>query len=438
MSTQPRRAVITGVGVFSPIGMDADSFWQSLAAGRGGIRPIAHADVSELPCRIAGSVPQFNDKFARDVLANPKDPKDREARERQKSLRLMARTVQMGVCVAQYAMNDAGFVKGQIDPTRVGVEFGAAIIHTELDDIARAARASTNCQPGSVSLGAWGEQGMKEIQPTWMLKYLPNMPACHVSIMHDIQGPSNTITVGDAASLLALGEAYRILNRDLVDFVLVGGTESKLNPLNYARQSLYQPLTTTRNETPEAALRPFDRDRDGTVLGEGSAGFALEELGHARERGAKIYAELCGFASGFDRERRGFVLAKVIRRALAEAEITPKDVDHVNAHGLGTRESDIWEARALREVFGDRVPVWGLKGYVSALGPAGGLVELLGSVQALRHGELPKTLNCENPDPECGIQVNREPRAVIKPYAVKLSFTDMGQVGAVVIRRFDE
>ena len=430
MATQPRRAVITGIGIISPIGLDSDSYWKSLVEGQSGIRPIQHVDASEMPCRIAGNVPQFNDKFARDVF--------KHNREQAKSLKMMARAVQLGVCAAQFAMTDARMEKGKIDPTRFGVEFGAAIMHTEIDDIARAARISTNCQPGSVSLASWGEIGIKEIPPLWMLKYLPNMPACHVSIMHDIQGPSNTITVADSASLLALGEAFRIINRDLVDFVLVGGTESKLNPLNYVRQSLYQPLTTTRNETPAKALRPFDRDRDGTVLGEGSAVFGLEELEHAKKRGAKIYAELVGFASGFDRDRDGRVIARVIRKAIEEAGITPDQIDHINAHGLGTQDADKWEAAAIREVFDGNVPVWGLKGFLSVLGPAGSLVELLGSILSLQHGQLPGMLNCENPDPACGIQIHNDGmRRIAKPYILKLSFTDMGQVGVVVIRRWD-
>ncbi len=435
MAAQPRRAVITGIGVISPIGMDLATYWQSLLEGRSGVRPIRHMDVSEFPCRIAADVPGFTDKFARDVFRNPANPKDKEAQERQKSLKVMARTIQLGVCAAQFAMKDAGMEKGKIDPTRIGVEFGASIVHTELDDIGRASKIST--QSGNVDLRVWGEAGMKEIPPLWMLKYLPNMPSCHVSIQHDMQGPSNTMTVGDASSLLALGEAYRILNRDLVDFVLVGGTESKINPLNFVRQSLFQPLTVTHNESPEKALRPFDRDRNGIVLGEGAAAFGLEELGHAQRRGAKIYAEVCGFASGCDLDHQGRVIAKVIRKAMDEAGITPADIDHVNAHGLGTKETDIWEAKGIREVFGNRTPVWGLKGFLSALGPAASAVEMTGSILALQNGLLPAMINCENPDPACGIQVhNRGTRPISKPYVLKLNLTDIGQTAAVVLRRW--
>jgi 3-oxoacyl-[acyl-carrier-protein] synthase II len=439
MATQSRRAVITGIGVLSPIGMDTDAYWQSLVEGRSGIRPIGHMDVSEFPCRIAADVAGFSEKYARKIFENPTDPKDKEAKERQKSLKVMAPTIQMGVVAAQLAMNDSGMGKGRIDPTRIAVEFGAAIVHSDLDDIARASRLSTNCRPGYVSLPAWGAQGIEQIPPLWMLKYLPNMPACHVSIMHDIQGPSNTITVGEAASLLALGEAFRMLGRDLVDFVLVGGCDSKLNPLNFVRQSLFQPLTVTHNDDPQRALRPFDRDRDGTVMGEGAAAFGLEEMQHAKRRGAKIYGEVCGFAAGFDREKQGRVIAKVINRAMNEAGITPADVDHINAHGLGTRDADAWEASAIREVFGNRIPVWGLKGYFGALGPAGSVIELVGSLLALNHGQMPATLNCDIPDLGCGIQVhNRGLRQIAKPYVVKLSFTDLGQVGAIVIRMWDE
>lgn len=427
MANTTRRAVITGVGVYSPIGSDLPSFWQALLEGRSGIRPIRHVDASELPCRIAGDVLDFDPKK---VILD---------RENRKNLgRMMARTVQMGVAVAQVAMNDSAMPKGHLDPTRLGVEFGAAMIHTELDDIARAAKVSSNCLPDSVSLTTWGSTGMKEIPPLWMLKYLPNMPACHVAIMHDIQGPSNTITLGDVSSLLALGEGWRVLQRDLVNFVLVGGTDSKLNPLNYARQSLFQPLTH-RNEVPERALRPFDRDRDGTVLGEGAAAFGLEELEHARRRGAKIYAEVVGFASGFDRQKEGKIIAKVIRKALAEANITPADIDHINAHGLGTVDSDRWEAKAIHEVFGNSTPVWGIKGNIGSIGPGGSVVELLASILALQHGLLPPTLNCDNPDPNCRIGIHhREIRPTAKPYALKLSFTDLGQVAALVIRKWDE
>jgi 3-oxoacyl-[acyl-carrier-protein] synthase II len=221
--------------------------------------------------------------------------------------------------------------------------------------------------------------------------------------------------------------------------MLVGGTESKMNALNFVRQSLFQPLTATHNDSPEKAVRPFDRNRDGIVLGEGAAAIVLEELGHAQRRRAKIYAEVCGFASGCDLDHQGKVIARVIRRALDEAGITPADIDHVNAHGLGTKDNDLWESKGIREVFGDRTPVWGLKGFLSALGPAASAVEMVGSILALWNGILPAMINCEDPDPLCGLKIhNRGTRPIAKPYALKLNFTDIGQIAAVVLRRWDQ
>src|SRR5262249_32236289 len=206
---------------------------------------------------------------------------------------------------------------------RFAVEFGAGLIATELDELAAAARLAANCQPGHVDLEKWGEQGIPNIQPLWMLKYLPNMLACHVSILHNAQGPSNTITEGDVASLLALGEAYRILARGQADFFLVGGGESKLNPLSMTRQSLFLPLSR-RNEEPESACRPFDRRRDGMVLGEGAGVFILEDLEHAKRRGSRIYAEVVGFGAAFDPERKGDGVARAVCAALNEAGIGPE------------------------------------------------------------------------------------------------------------------
>lgn len=422
-----RRSVFTGLGLLSAIGCDSASFWTALAGGKSGIRLLPLVQDTRLPSRIAGDIPAFD---ARVYL------KDKEQR---KSLNKMARTVQLGVSASQLAYDNAKLSRGAVDPTRLGIEFGAGMIATELDDIAPASRLSTNCAPGAVSMTTWGSS-LEQIPPIWMLKYLPNMPACYASISFDAQGPNNTITESDVASLLALGEARRIIERDMADCFLVGGTESKLNPLSLARHNLFQPLSR-RNDAPEAALRPFDIGRDGTVLAEGAAVFILEELGHARNRGATISAEVVGFASGFDRALDGKVLAKVMKRAIAEAGITPADIDHVNAFGLGTIASDIQEAAAIREVFGSVsavVPVWSPKANIGSTGAAGGLLELAASVLALQHGFLPPTLNSDAVDPACGLPVHTHGmRPIRTPYALKISMTDLGQCGVAVIRKFD-
>ncbi len=425
MSSASRRTVFTGVGVVNPIGLDTASFWEALRAGKGGIRPIQAFDASNLPTRFGGEIVGFD---AKTYLAKP----DR------KGLKVMARGIQLAVAAAQVAVDDARLDKTKLDPTRFGVEFGSGLLATELEEIAPASLVSANCQPGAVDLEKWGELGLASIPPTWMLKYLPNMLACHVSILHNAQGPSNTITESEAASLLALGEAYRIIRRDLADLFLVGGADSKMNPLSMVRQCLFGALSR-RNDAPEKAARPFDRTRDGVVVGEGAVVVTLEELEHARKRGARIYAEMVGFGSAFDRGRNGSGLARAARAALEQAGVGPEDLDHVNAHGLSTQEADAWEARGLQEVLGDRpVPVFAPKSYFGSLGAGGGLSELSASLLGLSHGVVPATLNYEEPDPACPVNVLTRPAEVRRPYVLKVGFTEMGQCAAVVCKKWDE
>jgi len=422
-----RRSVFTGLGLLSSIGCDPTSYWTALTERRCGIRNLPITEGSGLHCRMAGDIPAFD---PRTYL------KDKEQR---KSIKMMARTVQLGVSASQLAYDHSKLTRSSIDPTRFGVEFGSGMIATDLDDIAPASRASTNCAPGAVSLAVWGNS-LEKIPPIWMLKYLPNMPACHASISFDAQGPNNTITESDVASLLALGEARRIIERDKADGFIVGGAESKLNALSLVRHNLFQSLSR-RNDSPQSALRPFDLHRDGTVLAEAATVFILEELDHARNRGAEILAEVVGFASGFDRARDGKILAKVIRKAIAEAGISASDIDHINAFSLGTVKSDIQEAAAIREVFGGLsvvVPVWCPKANVGSTGAASSLLELAASVLALRHGFLPPTINCDTIDPSCGLPVHTHGmRPIRTPYALKISFTDLGQCGVAVIRTVD-
>lgn len=426
MPTPSRRAVFTGLGLLSPIGNDPATFWQALRSGTSGITPVRSFDASGLPCHIAGEIANFD---AKKIV-----PKDHRRR-----LNQMGRAVQLGFCAAALAWENAnGPRKGEIDPFRYGVEFACMMVATELEDLALASRASLPGPPGEVSLATWGSEGLRQIPPQWMLKYLPNMPACHASILIDAQGPNNSITSGDVAGLLCLGEAYRAMNRDLADAFLVGGCESKINPLSFTRHNTFQPLSR-RNDQPTLALRPFDTGRDGTVLGEGAAAFNLEDVDFAQRRGAKILGELAGFAAGFDRGKTGKVLAGVIRRAISEAEVGIADIDHVNAGASGSVELDAFEARAIAEVFGTSVPVFAPRGHFGTMGAASGLVELGASLLALQHGELPGTLNCEHLDPACAIAVHTgAPRPTRTPYALKISYTDMGQCAAVVVRRWGD
>lgn len=429
MAPSSRRVVITGLGVLSPIGLEPDAFWQSLCQGRSGVHAISTFDASGLPVRFAGELPAAFD--ARNYL-------DKSQR---KSLRMMSRTIQLAVCAAQKALEDGQVDKGKLDPTRFGVEFGSGMIASELPELAEAARITTSPdRPGKVDMDKWGKEGMQAIQPLFMLKYLPNMLACHVSMIHDAQGPNNSITETDVASTLALGEALRILQRDQADFFLVGGADSKINALSMVRQCLFEKLSAN-NAAPEKASRPFDQGHDGMVVGEGATVLTVETLEHARKRGARIYAELVGFGAAFDHGRDGRGLARAVRAALGEAGTAPEEVDHINAHGLSIPEADVWEARGLAEVFGDggsAAPVFAPKSYFGNLAAGGGLTELAGSILALHHGATPATLNHDKTDPQCPVRVlSGAPREVARRHVVKVSFTQMGQCAAVVLRRWE-
>ena len=421
-----RRVVLTGIGIVNPLGEGVGPYWEALSRGESGVRPIQRFECAALPTRFAGQVANFD---AKKYL----EKKDR------KSLRVMARAIQMAVAAAQMACDDASVDKEKIDPARLAVEFGAGLLPSDPEEIGIASQKSVNGQPRGVDLRSWGEHGLPNITPLWMLKYLPNMLACHVSILHNAQGPSNSITEGDVSSLLALGEAYRIIGRDHADMCITGGADGKVGPLTLARHCLFGALSR-RNDAPERASRPFDLHRDGVVVSEGAGVLILEDLAHAQRRGARIYAEVAGFGAAFDRGQTGKGLAQAMRAALREARITPEDVDHVNAHAASSVANDPWEARAIQEVFAGckrAVPVFAPKSYFGNLSAGSDLSELAISVLALTRGQLPRTLNYEMPDPACPVRVNREPIPVSKPYVLKLGQAELGQCAAVVCRKWD-
>ncbi len=288
------------------------------------------------------------------------------------------------------------------------------------------------------SLPLWGDQGIAATPPLWMLTHIPNMMASHISILHNAQGPNNTITQTDAAGLLALGEACQYVKGDRADMVLVGGADCNMAVANFLRHCLFDQMSR-RNDAPEHASRPFERDRDGWVLAEGGGILIVEDLEHALRRGARIYAEVAGFAAGFDPGCSGKGLARTIRVALTRAGVTPEAIDHINAQGNSTSSGDAWEARAIAAVFGEgptACPVFAPKGALGHLGAAANSVELAASLLALQQGILPGTLNYDNPAPECPVRVNRANRPVELPHFLKIGFTEMGQCAAVVCKKW--
>jgi 3-oxoacyl-[acyl-carrier-protein] synthase II len=382
-------------------------------------------DASALPGCLGSEIPNF-------------DPKPMVPKDHRKRLNQMARTVQLGFVAAARAWEDGkGPRPGQIDPFRYGMEFACVMVASDLDDLSLGGQASLSGE--DIDLQKWGQSGLDLVPPQWMLKYLPNMPACHASILLDAQGPNNTVTTTEVAGLQALGEAYRIMQRDLADAFLVGGCESRIHPMSFSRHNTFKVQKLSHNrENPTEAVRPFDAKRDGSVIAEAATAFGLEELHFAQQRGAPILAEVMSFASGHDRGLKGNVLANVIRIALKQANLTVGDIDHVNAAASGSPILDAFEARGISEVFGQQTPVFAPKGHFGNSGCASGLIELAASVLALKHGLLPGTLNHTHPDPECPVLVHTgAPRPTRTPYAVKLSYTDMGQCAAVVVRKWD-
>lgn len=420
MGTSVRRVVVTGVGLITPIGLTLAAVRAALAAGQTGVRRLQRFDPSGLPVQIAAEVLGFD---AREYL----DKKDRKA------LKMMVRTIQLAMAAARLALADARLEAGQVDPTRLGVSAGTGTVPGDLLDLGAAGRASFRPATGRVDLAAWGRDGIPLIPPMWMLNHVPNMPACHISILHNAQGPNNTITQSDMAGLLAVGEAVRVIRRDAADVMLTGGGDTRVDPISVTRYSLFSQLSR-RNDDPERACRPFDRGRDGQVLGEGAGVLVLEEREHARRRGARVYAEVLGFAAGFDRGRTGAGLARVVRQALDRAGVAAADLDHVNAHAGGLTETDAWEAVGLCEAIGE-VPVLAAKSYFGNLSAAGSTAELAVSLLAgLPDGMVPASLNHDVADPACPVAVLRKSRPLRRRHVLKVAGTERGQCAAAVLR----
>ena len=432
MLRSERRVVITGQGLITPIGVGAPAVWASLSEGRGGVGRVKAFPVDGLPIDAAGEVHGFDPRS----MALPKHKKALA-----KSLKYMARDIQLAVAAAEVAIADAGLADGGVDPTRIGLDLGAGLISTELDELAEAINVAS--RGDDFDYQTYGRDGIPLIQPIWLLKYLPNMLACHISILLDCQGPSNTITEGEAASNTAIGEATRIIAKGRADVMITGGADSKIHPLGLIRMTLLDQMSRWEGD-PSAACRPFDERRSGWVAGEGAGIIILEEYEHARARGARIYGEVLGYGSGCDArpggglDPEGVGTEIAIRAALRDAGLEPGDVGHVNAHGAATVECDLAESRALARVFGPSgVPVTALKGYLGNIASGCGAVELLSSLAALNRGAIPPVLNCDDPDPRCPLDLVRgAPRATGNLTFVNTNITRYGQAAALAVRAY--
>jgi 3-oxoacyl-[acyl-carrier-protein] synthase II len=425
-----RRVAVTGLGVVAPNGLGKGAFWDACVNGRSGIGPIRCFDASGHPVRVAGEVPEF-------------DAAAYVPHAHRKSLKIMGRAARFGVAAAGLAVADSGLDLSRENPERVGVVLGTGLVPFDLPEVAPLVAEATS--GGRLHTDRLGERGRDALFPLWLLKYLPNMTAAHVSLIHGAQGPNSTITTACAASTQAVGEAFRLIARDDADMVLAGGADSRLDPLLILAYSALGALSPARRPAAEVS-RPFDGERDGFVLGEGAGILVLEELEHARRRGAVIYAEVLGLGSSFDAyavtkpdpEARG--AARAIRWALREARVDPGDVDYINAHGTSTRLNDLMETVAVKRVFGPlarTLPLSSIKSMVGHLIGAAGAVEAVALALTLYEGVLPPTINHTSPDPHCDLDyVPNCAREVPVETALSTSFGFGGQNAAVVLRRF--
>jgi 3-oxoacyl-[acyl-carrier-protein] synthase II len=429
-----RRVVVTGVGVISPIGIGAKAFWENLLAGKVGVRRIQQFDPGGFPCQIAGEIPDY--KIG-----------DYVPKSYRKATKVMARDIELAVIAADDAMKDAGLKtkayteSPEIKSERFGCNIGAGLINAELDELAAAMHIAR--EGNKLDLHKWGRDGMQQLTPLWLLKYLPNMLACHVTIIHQLKGPSNTITCADASSHLAIGEAFRTIQRGKADLAICGGAESKVNPMGMVRHSLLKRLNETNNDSPEQAVRPFDQDAGGMAHGEGGGLLILEEYEHANARGANIYAELVGFGASQDTysitepDPSGHSYGRAIGKALADANLPPNAVDLLIPCGLGIASHDTAELNGLTQVFGgglERVAMSPIKSQIGNLA-AGSGAEVGAALCAIRDGKVPPALNTRKVRDGRKLNVAAQSRDQDVNVSVSSVYSIGGQNAALVFKK---
>ncbi len=430
----PRRVVITGVGIISPLGIGFDVFTANLLAGKSSITQLESTPYSGSPHNVGAEIKDFNETTA----------KNEYLKKQRKSIKVMCREIQFGVASASLAIDDSGLDLAGIDHDRFGVDFGANLMFSPPAVLKDAAWTCVGADDPTFTFQyeQWGGKGLRSLEPLWLLRYLPNMPACHIGIYADARGPSNSITLNEASGNLAVAEAYHVIQRDLADTMIAGTTGTKIHAVKSMHAALWDTLAEHGNDPPASWSRPFEKSRTGEVIAEGACSFILEEEAHAKQRGAKILGRVLGAGSSCAFDRNGHVcvtraLVNAMRVAIRDAGLTPDQIGHINAHGLGTPQMDRDEARAIHEVFGpgaEKIPVTALKSSLGNSGASCGTIELAGSLAGLTQGVIPPTLNYRVPDPECRLDIVPEkPRPVANRIFLNANVTAMGQASVLVV-----
>lgn len=411
-----RRVAVTGVGVVTPIGIGKDRFWNALLEGRSGVRRIQSFDPTPFPTQIAAEVHDFD----------PLDFMDR------KEARRNDRFVQFAIAATRMALEDADFRITPENRDRVGVVLGSGI-----------GGANTWEEQHRVLL----ERGPDRVSPFFIPMLISNMAAGMVSIVFGARGPNTSVVTACATGGHCIGDAFKIIQRGDADAMIAGGTEAAITALSIAGFCSMKAMST-RNHEPERAVRPFDRDRDGFVMGEGAGVVILEDLERARARGARIYCEVVGYGMSADAyhitqpDPEGEGAAQSMARCLEDAGLSPQEVDYINAHGTSTPYNDKFETLAIKRVFGDhayRLAVSSTKSMTGHLLGAAGGVELIACALSVHEGVLPPTINYETPDPDCDLDYvpNRARPAPVR-VALSNAFGFGGHNCTLAVRRFED
>ncbi|HLJ10817.1 MAG TPA: beta-ketoacyl-ACP synthase II [Planctomycetaceae bacterium] len=389
-----RRVVVTGIGAITPVGSDVESMWKVLREGGSGIGRITHFDASKFPTKIAAEVKDFD-------LGRYVDDPARYA--------YAGRNVTFAIAAATEAVASSGIFDAPLDPARFGVYLGAGEGQQDFPVFMKL--VSEARRDGGIDLERFTQAGLKHLNPQFEMEQEPNMPAGHLAALFNAQGPNLNCLTACAASSQAIGEATEIIRRGDAEVMLSGGAHSMIHPFGVTGFNLLTALSTL-NDDPTKASRPFDKNRDGFVLGEGAGMLVLEELEHARARGAHIHGEVVGYGTTADAfritdthpEGRGAV--SCIQMALRDAGLNPGEIDYVNAHGTSTDVNDRVETMAIRQAFGERAyatPVSSIKSMMGHLIAAAGSVEAITCLLAIRDHVVPPTINYETPDPDCDL-----------------------------------
>jgi 3-oxoacyl-[acyl-carrier-protein] synthase II len=431
------RVVITGMGIICPLGHDVQTLWQGLLSSKSGVAKTTIFDASTFPTNFDAEVKNY------DFTKYTKNP----------HLHLHSdRGSQFAVGATAQACAQAGIdietdqPKDGIDRTRLGIYLGAGEGSLDSDIFFAAILEGWDAQNNLMDWGRWAKVAFGRMNPMYELEQEPNMPAAHIAMLTGARGPTRSCLTACAASTQAAGEAMMMIRRGDADIIIAGGAHSMIHPLG---QTGFNRLTalSTRNDSPQTASRPFSASRDGFVLGEGAAIVILESLSSAKKRGVKILAEVVGYGSSSDAFRvtdmheDGRGAQQAIRAALADAGISYKDVDYINAHGTSTQENDSVETKAIKAVFGDRaknVPVSSVKSMLGHLIGAAGAAELITCVCAIQNNMLPPTANLNDPDPQLDLDyVPNVPRKMPVNIVINESFGFGGQNNVVIIKRYE-